>query len=418
MKRILYPAVICAILIIAGISAQLLSPPKPLAKSTHPEEQKLVVWGSEESLHNITINTTIPNTTYSLPVYDLKVPQFNLSFCNDTINKYFSGWLTDDVKIYHITEDYESYVYSKRDEFIIVMKSGLLRWENNSVARNMNNFVCNFLEKLPFQTNSPNYAGYTENQKMNTSSSNSSSNNSTASPNHSNTTKVNNTSNSTVNQTKGNETSSNSSKSNQTEKNTTISNDSLNNSDNEKAGNNSLPSYTLIGSEIIFEGQLTEEEAYNKSLKFINSHGGLPEGWYFQSKSRTVTTRCWDSISFIERYTFRFSKKINGYPVVGVGEGINIRITSFGTVECYNVIWREIDSIKKNVTTVSAFQALVYLDKAIHYGVTVEKIEMGYYTVDSWDVQKEMNPVWIFYTNSEYDEYLCVDAVNLRIPEY
>ena len=170
---------------------------------------------------------------------------------------------------------------------------------------------------------------------------------------------------------------------------------------------------------VIFEGNelISKDEARNISIRYARDHGGLPADWYI-SKSGGSTMMGGGSV-ILDSYLIYLDRRIEGFPVVGSGgEGAMISLTPLGEVNHYLVLWREISGVRKMTTIISAAEALAYLDRhpahcTMHGKMTVEAIELGYFSSHFDGVQTEMGPVWIFYTNAKHTQYEVVDAAGL-----
>jgi len=158
---------------------------------------------------------------------------------------------------------------------------------------------------------------------------------------------------------------------------------------------------------------ITKEEAYQLSLEYIKKHGDFPNGSFlFFNNTSTHTTPNGSIINY--SYTFSFKRTFDGYLIAGSsGEGLKISVTPLGDVWIYSVLWREIDSIKNKITIKSSSDAVIYLDRHVSMNITIDRIEIGYFSDNSHKIQTELSPVWFFYTGSQNTNYLVVDAVGL-----
>jgi hypothetical protein len=163
---------------------------------------------------------------------------------------------------------------------------------------------------------------------------------------------------------------------------------------------------------------VSKDEALNRSIDYALDHGGLPADWFVSS--RAVSVEMGMGCTFACDYLIYLDRKVDGYPVVGSGgEGAMVGMTPLGEVSNYIVLWRDISGVKRTAHIVSSETALAYLDRhpahcTMHGKVTIERIELGYYSAPFDNVQTEMNPVWVFYTNPQCTQYEFVDALGLR----
>jgi len=154
--------------------------------------------------------------------------------------------------------------------------------------------------------------------------------------------------------------------------------------------------------------------AYNISIEYMRTHGGLPQNMFLY-QNRTINVKCYSlNISYPSNYLFRFQRTIDSHPILG-GEGVVLTISPLGDILSYYLLWRNVINSSKSITVISALDSANYLNKHITKNITVEKIEIGYYSNQDDETQYQLSPVWIFYTNKEYDLCTCVDAVNSNI---
>ncbi len=370
-----------------------------------------IVFGSGE-VRNLTLNTMLPNDTPSMKIYNLLVPQFNLSYCKNVVNNFYPEWLGDDVKVNEIYDDdntFFSTCFVKGNETIRIYKSGALEYFNRSAQQKWRDYWTYSLTESKssdgaiFNTSPP---GNASEESSNSDLSQLSDNAKDAKKNETSGRGVKN-----INGTENNGAQTNSSNNNDTTKNETPLNGCSSDSKNETVDNN----YSSPSRLVVLDNQISSAEAYNRSIEYIKAHGGLPKDFYLFWNGTAVILKETPKVMVIAHYIFCFGRKVDGYPVLGAGgDFAKLVITPLGDVELYLVLWRELGSAEKSTATVSASQALECLDKNVHGHFTIERVELGYYSAASWETQTKMTPVWIFYTSQKGRKYFCVDAVESR----
>ena len=428
MSKKLIGVICLAILLTSAGSFILLAP-----KNAHPGkvigEDNEFAFGGESG--NLTVNTTIPNETFSMKLYTLSVPEFNLNSAKKMVNNSYPGWLSDDVKIRETDLDENNssidvISFEKGDEYFEIYSCGAFYYDNNSAVKKWEDHVKKCLKDYPYSWDKYSIDSVDNPANSNSSSASTPQNdtsdykNSSASGNGRGSGSSNETD---ENWTKGNGTASSnqtddrSGASNGTGKNDTGANatsgDGQGNQSEKKRINypTSFPMQT-------FEGQLSEAELINISIDYIKKHKGFPEEEYYLAyRGRGITGSITPNVTYISDYRFLFRRKIDGFPVMGE-DYVKIRITPFGDVAYFKFRWAQIKGVEKNVTTVNATVALSYLDEHFHLGKPIYKIQAGYFLPQD-EVPKKLSPVWIFYYHCKhYDDYICVDALNPRIIEH
>jgi len=310
------------------------------------------------STGNLTLNTSLPDGTPDIKAYQISSPIFNLSFCKKTIEEIYPGWLDNETKI-DDTRDKNSTRFAKGDEVIWVNNIGCLEFTNWSAQNKWRELYMDALYDRPSPINN-NITG-------NRSSGRSGDNSTNGTTDNGNSTKENGTSSEPV------------------------------------IGNTTL---------LTINGQLSRAELYNKSVQYVKDHGGLPDNYYLSWDVHGETSRA-DRV-VIEQFIFHFDRKIDGMPVVGAGEGANVDITPIGDIYHYTVLWRDISDSYKNLTVKNATAAFNLLKEKIYWNLTIEKIELGYYSANFHKSQDKLLPIWVFYYDLEHNSYFCVDAVGLK----
>jgi hypothetical protein len=188
----------------------------------------------------------------------------------------------------------------------------------------------------------------------------------------------------------------------------------INGSANETTNSSSLKTDELNAAKALYEKQISKDDAYNISLNYIQSHGGLPDNNYLSFSGHALLGYLnWEIPSY---FAFRFQRKVDGYPIVGSGgDCANVKVTPLGDIYEYSVLWREFSDSFEKITVKNATAAFVSLESSVRGNWTIEHIELGYYSADAFKIISKSNPVWIFYTDKNRTNYFCVDAINLKL---
>ena len=336
---------------------------------------------------HIILNTSLSNETPNMAIYKLSEPLYNLSCCREKIEEIYPSWLDDTVSSMTFSSPFNSTLFRKGGEDIEIRITGGFYYNNNSASNKIRSLINNI------------FIGY-----MNSTSSETVPNGThTNSPN-------NNTIAPPLNGTSANAQNNNTnvSKENETQSNKTSDNETM----DKTATNNSTTTNHSIET-ITYDGEKSIDEAYNISIKYIESHGGFPQNCTYSSHH--VRYSVYQNKQIASEYKFQFQRNINGYNIVNKGgDGIQVSVSSLGEVTNYNFLLRDIIGIDQNITVKHASEAFDFLNITVHGNFTVENVGLGYF-YRSWEpVPMKLEPIWIFYINQDNTEYLCVDAVSLK----
>jgi|GEM_PF-3488541 len=368
MKPIRIGMLVCVILISAVISIHYNSINRPdQTRNEIDTIENITSLGNGTS--NITLNTTLPEGIDKMKAYEIVAPIYNLSYCKEVIEKTYPNWLDNGTDIQE-AKDNNSTLFLKNGETIRIRKNGCLEYTNKMAQEKWDKLAMAALEEGS--------ASPSNNNSINSSSGRSGDNSTDIIKNDDNSTEGDGS---------------------QSENN---------------AGNESLSGSTKINrTEKKLDGQISKDEAYNKTFEYIKSHGGFPKAYFLSSSVWGEISN--DDFSIVRSYVFHFDRKIDGYPMVGRnGEGANAIITPLGEIYIYRVLWREISDSFKNVSVNNASVAFGLLKEKVHINRTISKVEVGYYSNKYSEPQENLMPVWIFYYNEKCTQYMCVDAVELK----
>ncbi|WP_197080283.1 two-component system regulatory protein YycI [Methanosarcina siciliae] len=161
----------------------------------------------------------------------------------------------------------------------------------------------------------------------------------------------------------------------------------------------------------------SEEEAVEIANKFLEERNSLPEGVYMSNvETFTIKTSNEDSGS-VEKETPAFlrvsyNRILDGYPVVGPGDSMEVCIGEKEEIVYFFKTWREVQNVGE-VSILDVNSAIEKLNqgdsvqpvKSGHKPVEINEIEIGYYSDTPGEKQDFYKPVWIFRgTDEEGDD--------------
>jgi len=152
-----------------------------------------------------------------------------------------------------------------------------------------------------------------------------------------------------------------------------------------------------------------DEGAMDSAEKFLRDKGLMPEDAEFSEVVTDYTelsTKDPDTGTVSIRKMamgkqVRFSREINGFPVIGAGSKLKVHIGDNGNVVGFYKCWREYEPFKPAVILTPS-QALKILEErcGVHVTlterVTLKEMYLAYYTLGATDVQEYLQPVYAF----------------------
>lgn len=319
-----------------------------------------------DAINDLSLNCSFPTVNGKVETYRLLDFGYTVSDCKSIINQTFPNWLNENVLVKQ-TNDGNSTLFSKGKERVSIFKSGGLLYGNDTATQSWTKYrsdILSSVNKKPTEAN----------PKLNTN-------------------------------------------------NTTANNDTPTNETIDKNQSINIIGYdqNTCTTYISFKNTISFDDAYNISINFIKQHGGLPDDYYlaFKTSGKLKT----HNYEFVDSYILNINRKINGCPIVGRGgEGAKLWITPLGDVAIYQVLWRNISTIDENISTISASTAFTYLKSKCNSNanltMSIEHIELGYYSDDFETAQELLKPVWIYYTDKACTHYIIVDAIGMKYYEY
>lgn len=169
----------------------------------------------------------------------------------------------------------------------------------------------------------------------------------------------------------------------------------------------------------------SEEKAVKIANEFLKKRSCLPEGAYISYLDEYTIKTINENTSIVEKEApvfvrVSYNRNLDGYPVVGPGDSMEVCIGEKEEIVYFFKTWREVEKAGEisiidadsAIEKLKQYEVIEDLAGPEKYPIEINKIEIGYYSETTGAEQSYYKPVWIFKGKDGfgYDIVRCVYA--------